>query len=617
MLLLSPFFPHRFWTRRLIGTANFISLAFILFSFAAVIITIVPVAFGQGTKDSFDGPAELPRVYVQSDLSQTPSPGNTIHVNAGDNLPDALENASCGDTIELQAGARFAGTFTLPAKSCDDQHWIIIRSSIPDALLPPEGTRVTPCYAGVAALPGRPDFHCASIRNVMAALVLVNHGTSGPILLAAGANHYRLIGLEITRLPGNGPAVNLIQADANADHIILDRVWIHGTAQDETRRGILLSGTTNVAIVDSFFSDFHCISRTGTCTDSQAVAGGSSSLPGGPYKIVNNFLEAAGECILFGGGASTTTPEDIEIRQNHLFKPMIWKLGEPGFVGGAKGNAFIVKNHFELKNATRVLFEGNVAENNWGGFTQDGFSILLTTKGNTTSKESSVNLCAICQVTDVTIRYNTISHIGAGFTIATAMTIGNGLGVPALAGARYSIHDVVVDDIDATKYEGSGTLVLLLNDWSKSVLNNVTITHITAFPESHLVTLLDRTGDPRMSGFVFTNNVVSAGKYPVWAAGGGPTNCAKSVAPRADIAKCFSTYTFESNVIVGSPAVYPPSTWPAENYFVEDFGDVGFADYDRQDYQLLPSSQFSNKGTDGKDIGADINAIQSATAGAY
>ena len=40
---------------------------------------------------------------------------------------------------------------------------------------------------------------------------------------------------------------------------------------------------------------------TGLCTDAQAINGGISSNPMGPYKIVNNFLEASGENILMGG----------------------------------------------------------------------------------------------------------------------------------------------------------------------------------------------------------------------------------------------------------------------------------------------------------------------------
>src|SRR5205823_7323518 len=120
---------------------------------------------------NFDGPAELPRTTVQSSLADTPSPGTTINVAAGANLQTALNNASCGDTIQLQAGATFNGLFTLPAKNCDDGNWIIIRSNASDASLPPEGTRISPCYAGVASLPGRPALNCTSTQKVMATLM--------------------------------------------------------------------------------------------------------------------------------------------------------------------------------------------------------------------------------------------------------------------------------------------------------------------------------------------------------------------------------------------------------------------------------------------------------------
>ena len=65
-------------------------------------------------------------------MADTPAPGNTINVPAGANFQAVLNNANCGDTIQLQAGATFTGLFTLPAKNCDDSNWIIIRTSAPD-----------------------------------------------------------------------------------------------------------------------------------------------------------------------------------------------------------------------------------------------------------------------------------------------------------------------------------------------------------------------------------------------------------------------------------------------------------------------------------------------------
>ena len=91
---------------------------------------------------TFDGPAELPRVYVQSALADTPAPGSVISVPKGGDFQQALNSATCGDIIELQAGAVFVGNFTIPALACDDAHWIIVRTSAPDSSLPPEGTRI-------------------------------------------------------------------------------------------------------------------------------------------------------------------------------------------------------------------------------------------------------------------------------------------------------------------------------------------------------------------------------------------------------------------------------------------------------------------------------------------
>jgi len=34
-------------------------------------------------------------------------------------------------------------------------------------------------------------------------------------------------------------------------------------------------------------------------------------------------------------------------------------------------------------------------------------------------------------------------------------------------------------------------------------------------------------------------------------------------------------------------------------------------------YQLLPGSPYKNAGTDGKDLGADFNALRTAIAGVY
>jgi hypothetical protein len=562
----------------------------------------------------FDGPAELPRIYIPTAMSNTPAPGVTTTVNAGANLQSALNSANCGDTLLLQAGATFSGAFTFPAKNCDDNHWIIVRTSSDDSLLPAEGSRLTPCYAGVSSLPGRPAFNCTSTNNVVAKLVLPS-GNNGPVIFASGANYYRLTGLEITRLAGTGLvyALSSISADGSANNIILDRVWLHGTAQDETNRGVDLGTTTYFSIVDSFLTDFHCISVTGSCGDAQAINGGLGSSPMGPYKIVDNFLEASGENILFGGGAATVTPADIQISQNHMFKPFTWMKGQPGYVGGANGNPFIVKNLFELKNAQRVLLDSNIMEDSWGGFSQVGFAILLTPKN---PYVGNLPTCTICQVTDVTIRYDSISHVAGGFQIANALAGAVG---SALDGQRYSIHDVVIDDINGTKYDGPGLFAQISVTAGAPLLQNVTINHVTAFPPSMQFMVGDTVAtSSAMKNFVFTNSIVNAGVYPVWSTGGGTTNCAHADQPLATFNACFSPYSFASDAVIGSSSSYPPSLWPPGNFFPATASAVQFVNYNGGiggDYRLQSSSPYKGAGTDGQDLGADIDALNSAIAG--
>ena len=565
----------------------------------------------------FDGPAELPRAYVLSALANTPANGKTWQVSDAAGLQSALNASACGDTVSLKAGATFTGTFSFPGKSCDDQHWIIVRTSAPDSSLPAEGTRISPCFGGVASLPGRPALNCKSTANVMAKLVISQASGSGPVTFLAGANHYRLLGLEITRT-ANGAFIGNLAFPANGatgDHIIFDRVWMHGTVHDDTTRGVYLSGLTNTAVVDSYLNDFHCEAKTGSCSDAQTISGGLGNAPGGPYKIVNNFLESSGEVVLFGGGGATVTPADIEVRHNHFFKPTSWMPGKPGMVGGNHGNPFVVKNHFELKNAQRVLFEGNVAENTWGGFSQAGFTLLLTPKNQGTPNGP---VCPICQVTDVTIRYSTFSHVGGGFQIANAISVGGG---PQFAGARYSIHDIVLDDVDAKAYAGQGQLAQVSSGPISPLLSDVQLNHITAFPSNMIFDIGNPAAGPKMPNFMFANSIVTSGPYPVWGIGGGTANCAYNVNVPANLLNnCFVPYNFNHNVLIGVPSRWPASTWPSGNTLMPNGNSVGFVNFNNGnggDYHLANGSSWKGAGSDGKDLGADMTALDAAIAGAY
>ena len=585
-------------------------------------LTLTATASNSG---NFDGPAELPRATVQSTVADTPAPGTIINVAAGGNLQAAIDSASCGDTIQLQAGATFTGSFTLPAKNCDGSHWIVIRTNAPDTALPSEGTRITPCYAGITSLPGRPAFSCSSAQNVMTKLIASK--AMPAMRLDGGAKYYRIgPGLEITRAAGDGGHAALISHETpitqGIDHIVIDRNWIHGTATDDTMRGINLDAITYAAVVDSYINDFHCTAVVGACSDAQAIAGGNGFLAEGPWKIENNFLEASTENILFGGSGGSIVPSDITIRHNHFFKPMTWMPGNANFVGAVNTNTtkctstpghcpFVVKNLLELKNAQRLLLEGNIMENTWAGFTQHAAALVLmaTNQGMLTGNPNAT-------VADITVRYDHISHTGRGFSIADTQ----GTWGPAKMAARFSIHDDLFDDISPAYSNGDtspiiGSAFQLSDCGTCAPLAGVNINHVTMlFRSPTFFMILGGSTSASIQNVKFTNNIVTARSGLVVTGTGAPAPCGfygNTVLER--IHSCISSYSFSNNVLPGATGA-----WPAGNYYPGDTASIQFADYNGGsggDYHLLPSSPYKSAGSDGKDLGANIDAINEAIAG--
>jgi hypothetical protein len=568
--------------------------------------------FGNG---GVDGPATLPTACFYTALAATPSPGHVIPVSEGGDLQGAINSAQCGDTITLQAGASFLGPgsgFVLPAKNCDDNHWITLRTSAPDRSLPAEGSRMTPCYAGVSSLPGRPAFSCTSNQVVTAQVVdNVARHAPGAFVFSPGASHYRFIGLEITR-PTTGGTASLVKTN-NASQVIFDRLWIHGTPNDDTETAIGLGpGSSNLALIDSYANDFHCEAITGTCTDSHVLFGGLGDSGGGPYKVVNNFVEAAAEGMIFGGGPATTTPGDIEVRRNHFFKPLTWQPGNPYLVGGPHNHPFIVKNNFELKNAQRVLVEGNLMEDVWGGFSQNGFQIVLTPKNQN-------NKCPLCIVANVTIRFNQTSHSGAGLTVSAGRSDAGG---SAQGLENISIHDVVLDDVNAVQFFGAGG-ILGLSAYPSMFWRNVTINHITTTSATWMLLVVGSVKPSPMTNLVLTNNILTVGKYQITGTGaGGNDDCAYRMAMPAKIFEaCFATYKFAGNVIAGGSGM-----WPAGHSFTT-IPQIRFVNYYDGNYQLCegannPASSctgvspyLSGTTTDGLPAGANIEALSQTIAG--
>jgi hypothetical protein len=489
-----------------------------------------------------------PQVYV--DTTFPVQTGRTISVAAGGDLQGALNSAQPGDTILLAAGATFMGAFTLPVKS--GAQWIVVRTSAPDSSLPPQGTRITPAYAGV-------------LPKIIA-------GTGAALQTAPGAHHYRFVGIEFG--VATGVAQNyglLILGDGSTPFpyaLVFDRVWVHGNTVGNLRRGFALN-CASAAIIDSYISEVHEVGA-----DSQAISGWMGP---GPFKISNNYLEAAGENIMFGGADPTITnlvPSDIEVRGNYFYKPLSWRIGDPSYAG----TPWTVKNLFELKDARRVLADGNVFEHSWL-HAQSGFAILFTPR-------NQGGTAPWTQVDDVTFTNNIIRHAASGMSMLGTDDIQT-----SQQTMRVLVKNNLFDDINGAKWGGAGRLYQVING-----LADLTISHNTAFQTNEIIyaELIPNTN------FFYTSNLTPANTYGITGRGtwGNPA-----------LAQYFPGAVVSRNVMQGANAVnYPPN-----NFFPATMADVFFTDLLGANYRLLPISPYKNAGTDGKDVGVDFDALNAAT----
>ncbi|HVM94519.1 MAG TPA: hypothetical protein VMT67_16980 [Terriglobales bacterium] len=555
-----------------------------------------------------DGPAQLPQACYYTGLDGTPSPGKQIRVGAKDDLADALKNAKCGDTLLLPAGATYE-VHNLPGKKCDDQHYITIRTDTPDSKLPPEGSRISPAWAGVASLPGRPAFAQPAGGATKLLPTIIAKPNNGVVV----GDHLRFIGIEWTTAPDEH-ITRMIATDHSED-VIFDRNYMHAGEGSEVGHGVgMVLGSHKIAVINSYLSGFNCIARKGACTDATAVGGAHSLDPFGTFKIYNNFLEASGENILFGGGGSEYNPTDIEIRRNHFFRPMIWKEGEPGYTPSPKGTPYIVKNHLELKSAIRILIEANLLENCWGGFTQNGFSFVL-------APVSQGSHCPKCRVNDVTVRYNRVRRVGGVLTVATKHAPERKGGGSPEDGGRMSIHDLIADEVHDRDFKGAGTFLKYMS--AMIIIHDVAIDHVTSFGPGPLMSVSDK--GERMPNFSLTNSVFAIGgeRRPVVPA--APKSCAVAAlraGPQAVFDACFSNYHFDHNLLASEWA----SGFPKGNVVVSKPKDLEVRDLKdgiAKDPRLCHDagngcskrSPGAGAASDGRDMGADVDAVEAAIAG--
>jgi hypothetical protein len=276
--------------------------------------------------------------------------GRTFYAATNEEFTQALTDVQPGDTIRLRAGETFSDNFGLRRQDglpevIGNEQRILICSDAPDGCLPAEGERIIPLHARY--LPK-----------------LVSPNALPALRTEAGARGYWLMGIEFTGTDPSSDAIIALGNDPQSidevpSDLILDRCYIHGQPGQAIRRGVALNSARTL-ITGCDISEFHVLSGG---RESQAISGWNGP---GPFQIVNCYLEAADECVLFGGQQPSITGPvnaNIEFRGNWCRKPLSWWPLDPSYAG----IEWRVKNLFELKNAQSVVIEGNIFENNWGG----------------------------------------------------------------------------------------------------------------------------------------------------------------------------------------------------------------------------------------------------------
>jgi hypothetical protein len=478
----------------------------------------------------------------------------TIEVPAGGDLQAAIDRAGPGTTILLAAGATYRGHFRLRAKPHDDgaPRPITIRTGGAERDLPGPDERIRPEHAPRLAKLQSPDRQPA-------------------LRTEAGARHWRLELLEFppTR-DGVGDIITLGSGeDSQSDRsvvpgeIVLDRVYVHGDPEKGQKRGIALN-SASTTIVNSHISGIKAVGQ-----DSQAIAGWNGP---GPYLIENNYLEAAGENFMLGGAdppIQGLITEDVVFRRNHLSKPLEWR-----------GQRWVVKNLFQLKNARRILVEGNLMEYSWRSG-QVGYAIVLSPR----NQDGRANWTT---VEDVIIRDNVVRHAGGGMQI-----IGEDSNHPSGPTRGIQVVNNIFYDIDARQWGGTGAFALIGDGPS-----NVTIERNTVSQSGNILMAYGGSkGAPRAAeGFVFRGNVIRHNNYGVHGTDRAPG--------RDSLDAFFPGAVFTGNVVAGGQA----RLYPEGNAFIDA------AEFDRLfvkptdgDFRPAPGQLLARPAA--PKAGADVEAI--------
>jgi hypothetical protein len=589
----------------------------------------------------------------------------TVVVPAGGDLQTALNAAQPGDVITLAPNATYTGNFVLPNKGAVNDY-ITIRSAAPDASLPPAGVRMTPAYADLL-----PKIKSPNNMSALATATAANHWKLMFLEFQANKDGY---GDIIALGAGDSTQTQLSQVPYA---FVLDRLYVHGDPVTGQKRGIALH-SSDTTVVNSWVADCKAVSqeaqaiggfngpgnyliennylegatqnfllggadpkipnlvttnvtfrrnllrkplawRNPIIATPQGVAAvaapGAGSLAAGTYYYKVQARGPAGQTSqatsttsvevsatiaagTTGGVTISWTPvagaQDYVVYGRAAGSENInWQTANPFFTdtgaAGTSGSAtsatkWMVKNIFELKNAQDVVVEGNVFENNWVA-AQPGYAIVFTPRNQSGTAPWVV-------VQRVTFQNNIVRHTAGGVNI-----LGVDNNFPSLRTNHIFVLNNVFDDLTSATW-GSGSRPFQMGGGADTVI----IDHNTVVTTDSAILWL--YGAPSTST-LYTNNMSAHNSYGILGSGSSPGT--------ASINTYLPGGVVTGNVLAGGSA----SKYPAGNFFpTVSAWQSNFVNYAAGDYRLTAASAYNGAGTDGKNLGADIDAVNAQTANA-
>ena len=400
----------------------------------------------------------------------------------------------------------------------------------------------------------------------------IQANTGYPAFVTAdGAHHFRLVGLNI-KAPSTLLQTAVVQigggettlAEFPTD-VTIDRCIVRGDATNGVRRGVQLDGI-RCAAVDSYVYD---CKENGS--DSQAVWAYNTP---GPLKIVNNYLEGAGENMMFGGADphyANSVPSDIEIRRNYFKKQS----------AASWAASWQVKNLLEFKNAQRVLVEGNVLDTNYLD-AQSGYAILITPRNQD-------GTAPWCVTQDITLRLNNLKNAEGGINIS-----GDDSDQTSQRTYRVTLQDNLFEIKDLSQGGVLRCHGIIRGPVDVQIINNTfvfangTTGSSCGFHEN----------TPKADRTIWRSNVFASGNNGLC---GTATNAGDPT-----FSGHFTNHTYSYNVRYADPG----GTYTGTGNQVATAATDVFTDFANRDYTV--KAAYQNDGSDGTDPGADITALNAA-----